>query len=232
MNRRLFLGALTAGGVGAVAGCLGGFADDMTMVSAAPARVSDEAAAEASYEYQGTIKRVETQQVGGEDVELTSYNSVYDRAIELPAERFGDQPVRAGAFSVLAAPLPPPPVARSSILSVGRRQWNSSNACNVATTACRSTGPSGPRARGARRAVPVESVEGTATLNGEYDLDIALDSIRDEHEDDHLVVVAIYPTGAVRDRESERTRIDTLVRGLEQYDDLEVDIVETEGADG
>jgi len=44
--------------------------------------------------------------------------------------------------------------------------------------------------------------------------------------------VAIYPTGAVRDRESERTRIDTLVRGLEQYDDLEVDIVETEGADG
>jgi len=197
MNRRLFLGALTAGGVGAVAGCLGGFADDMTMVSAAPARVSDEAAAEASYEYQGTIKRVETQQVGGEDVELTSYNSVYDRAIELPAERFGDQPVRAGAFSVLAAPR--------------HRRWRGVQSCRWAvdsgTRRTRATSLRRPVDRPGRRGralealgerFPVESVEGTATLNGEYDLDIALDSIRDEHEDDHLVVVAIYHRGRPR----------------------------------
>lgn len=232
MNRRLFLGALAAGGAGAVAGCLSGFADDMTMVSAAPARVSDEAAAEAGYEYQGTIKRSETQQVGGEDVELTSYNSVYDRAIGLPAERFGDRPVRAGAFGVLAAPHVTAggeefnPVGGPSTVELAERVQRRYDGLSID----RAVGGRALETLGER--FPVESYEGTATLNGEHDLDIAMDGIRDEHEGDHLVVAAIYPAGAVREGESERTRIDTLVRGLEQYHDLEVDIVETEGTDG
>ncbi|MFC6769443.1 DUF6517 family protein [Natrinema soli] len=232
MNRRLFLGALAAGGVGTVAGCLSGFADDMTMVSAAPARVSDEAAAEAGYEYQGTIKRVETQQVGGEDVELTSYNSVYDRAIDLPAERFGEQPVRAGAFGVLSTPQ----------ITVGGEEFNPvsepSDKVLVERVQNRYDGLSIERAVGGRaletlgERFPVESAEGTATLDGEYDVDVSLDIIRDEHEDDPLVIVAVYPTEEVLQGESEQGRIDTLVRGLEQYDDLEVEIVETEEADG
>ncbi|QLK26046.1 DUF6517 family protein [Natrinema zhouii] len=232
MNRRLFLGALAAGGVGTVAGCLSSSADEMAMVSAAPARVSKSAATEAGYEYQGTIKRVETQQVGGEGVELTSYNSIYDRAIDRPAEQGDDRSVGAGVFSVLAAPH----------VTAGGEEFNPvgapSNVDLAERVQRRYDGVSLERAVGGRslealgERFPVESYEGMATLDGEFEIDVALDIIRNEHEGDHLVVVAIHPVGESRQGGTERGRIDTLVRGLEQYDDLEVDIVETEGEDG
>lgn len=229
MNRRLFLGALAAGGVSVGAGCLSGFDGGATTAAAAPARVSDAAAAEAGYEYQGTIQRTETHEVGGEPVEVTSYDSVYDRAIDLPRS---DGSVRAGAFGVLSTPQ----------VTAGGAEFNTVGDSTTEELAERvqhryeefslerAVGGRAVEALGER--FPVESYEGTATLNGEYDVDIALDIIRNTHESDHLVVVAVYPVADRLREESEQGRIDTLIRGLTQYDDLEVDIVETVGDGG
>lgn len=227
MNRRQFLGALAAGSVGTAAGCLSGFVDDATTFTAAPARVSEDAAAETGYEYRGTRKRVDERQVGSEDVEVTSYLSTYDRSIDLPSGRFGDEPVRAGAFGVGTTPQ----------VSVGGEDFNPISDLSDREIAARiqehysgleivrAVGGRALEALGVR--FSLESYEGTATLQGEFDIEVVLDIFRREHEDDHIVVAAIYPVEDVLP--SEQERIDTLIRGLQSYDDLEVDIVESDG---
>ncbi|QCS42764.1 DUF6517 family protein [Natrinema versiforme] len=229
MDRRQFLGALAAGSVGTVAGCLSGFADDATTFTAAPARVSEDAASETGYEYRGTRKRVDERQVGGEEIEATSYLSTYDRSIDLPSGRFGDEPVRAGAFGVGTTPQ----------INVGGEDFNPISDFSDREIAARiqdhyegleivrAVGGRALEALGVR--FSLESYEGTASLQGEFDIEVVLDIFRREHEDDHIVVAAIYPVEDVLP--SEQERIDTLIRGLQSYDDLEVDIVESDGWD-
>ncbi|ELY69359.1 DUF6517 family protein [Natrinema versiforme] len=232
MDRRQFIGALAAGGVGTAAGCLSGVADDATTFTAAPARVSADAASETGYEYQGTRKRVDERQVGGEDIEATSYLSTYDRSIDLPSGRFGDEPVRAGAFGVGTTPQ----------VSVGGEDFNPISDLSDREIAARIQGHyegleivralGGRALEGLGVRFSLESYEGTATLQGEFEIDVALDIVQREHEDDHIVVAAIYPLEDVLPTEAEQERIDTLIGGLQSYDDLEVDIVESDGWGG
>ncbi|QCW03534.1 DUF6517 family protein [Natrinema pallidum] len=228
MDRRQFIGALGAGVVGTAAGCLSGI-NDMTTFAAAPARVSEDAAAEAGYEYRGTRRRVDEERVGGEDIEATSYVSTYDRAIDLPAEQFGDDPVRSGVFGVVTTPQVRVgnedfnPVSDLSNREIADRIQNHYAGLEIE----RAVGGRALEALGER--FSFQTYAGTATLQDEYEADIVLDIVQRDHEDDHIVVAAVYPAADVVPGET--ARIDTLVRGLEHYDDIEVDLVEN-GADG
>lgn len=227
MNRRLFIGALAAGGVGTGAGCLGSLGDDVTTFSAAPARVSEEAAAEVGYEYQGTRKRIDGERVGGEDIEATSYVSMYDRSIELPAERFGDDPIRAGVFGVLTSPQVTVagedfnPISELSNRELAERIQEHYDGLEID----RAVGGRAVESLGER--FSIQSYEGSATLQHEYVVGVSVDIIDAEHEGQHIVVGAIYPADRLLTGVPEQARIDTLIRELEHYDGLEVDIVET-----
>ncbi|AFO58205.1 hypothetical protein NJ7G_2983 [Natrinema sp. J7-2] len=229
MDRRQFIGALAAGVIGTAAGCLSGI-NDVTTFSAAPARVSDEAAAEAGYEYRGTRRRVDEERVGGEDIEATSYISTYDRAIDLPAEQFGDEPVRSGVFGVLTTPQVRVgdadfnPVSELSNREIADRIQDHYAGLEIE----RAVGGRALEALGER--FSVQTYGGTAMLQDEYEADIVLDIVQRDHEDDHIVVAAVYPAADIVPGEA--ARIDTLVRGLEHYDDLEVDLVEDDGDGG
>ncbi|WP_222919022.1 DUF6517 family protein [Natrinema sp. SYSU A 869] len=231
MDRRQFISALAVGSIGTAAGCLSDIVDDATTFSAAPARVAEAAAAEAGYEYQGTRRRVDEERVGGEDVEATSYISTYDRAIDLPADRFGEEPVRSGAFGVLTTPQVRVgdedfnPVSDLSNREIASRLQNDYKGLEID----RAVGGRALEALGER--FSLQSYAGTAMLQDEYEVDVVLEIVQREHEDDHIVVAAVYPADNVLPGGSERERIDTLIRGLESYDDLEVDIVEN-GGDG
>lgn len=230
MNRRLFIGALAAGGVGTAAGCLAEF-DDVTTYSAAPARVSEEAAATAGYEYRGTRKRIDAKRVGGEDIEATSYVSMYDRSIELPTDRFGADPIRAGVFGVLTSPQ----------ITVAGEDFNPLSDLSNRELAERVqeqyAGLEIDRAIGGRaleslgERFSVQSYEGAATLQNEFVVDVTVDIINSEHEGQHIVVGAIYPADRLLTGVPEQARIDALIRGLEHYDGLEVDIVDTTRVD-
>ncbi|WP_254764019.1 DUF6517 family protein [Natrinema marinum] len=229
MNRRLFIGALGASAVGTVAGCLS--AGDSRTISATPARVSADAAATAGYEYQGTRERVETERVGSEDVEVTSYVSVYDRAMELPTAEFGEDAVKAGVFAVLAAPQVTVgdetinPISDRSRRELANRIQRHYDGFEID----RAVGGRAIQALGQR--FSFQSYEGTAALQGEAEIAVRLDIAQRQHEDDYDVIAAIYPVEDLLEGGSEQERIDTLVRGLEQYDDIEVEIVES-GSDG
>ncbi|WP_226482906.1 DUF6517 family protein [Natrinema amylolyticum] len=231
MDRRQFIGALAVGGLGTAAGCLSDVVDDATTFSAAPARVGEDATAEVGYEYEGTRKRLDEERVGGEAVEATSYVSTYARAIDLPADRFGEEPVRSGAFGVLTTPQVRVgdedfnPVSDLSNREIAGRLQGHYEELEID----RAVGGRALEALGER--FSVQSYAGTAMLQGEYEVDVVLDIVQRNHEDDHIVVAAVYPADDVFPGGSEQGRIDTLVRGLEHYDDLEVDLVEN-GADG
>ncbi|SEQ23658.1 DUF6517 family protein [Natrinema salaciae] len=230
MNRRRFIGALAVGGVGAVAGCLSD--TEATTFSAAPARVSEDAAAEAGYEYRGTKRWIDETDVGGETVEVTSYCSVYDRSIDLPAEQFGEEPLRAGAFGVFAAPQVSvsgeefDPLGEFSNRQLAERAQNHYADLEIV----RAVGGRALEALGER--FSLQSYEGTATLQETYEIGVVLDTIQRTHEGDYVALAAVYPTDDVLSGASEEGRIDTLIRGLVQYDDLEVEIVEDDDTDG
>ncbi|SEW32371.1 DUF6517 family protein [Natrinema salifodinae] len=231
MNRRLFIGTLAAGGVGAAAGCLSSFVDDATTFTAAPARVSEEAVREAGYEYQGTEKRVDEDRMGGEDVEVTSYASLYDRTIDLPAE-YSEEPVRAGVFGVATTPQ----------VTVGDESFNPvgdlSDGELAAHVQNRYDGLEIGRSVGGRAVeslgeqFSLTSYEGTATLRDDFELDVLVDVAQPDHDGDHLVIAAVYPADDLVPDESEQERIDALVADLNHYDGLDVEIVERSGDEG
>ncbi|WP_254530323.1 DUF6517 family protein [Natrinema gelatinilyticum] len=232
MNRRLFIGVLGVGAFGTVAGCLSSGADDRPTFSATPARVSEEAAGEAGYGYQGTRELTEGAQVGGQDIEVTSYTSVYDRGIELSAERFGAGAVKAGVFGVTS--LPQVTVGGEEYDPVGDRSTRflaervQSHYAGIEVD--RALGGRALQALGQR--FSFQAYEGTATLRGEYDVRVRIDLTQRDHEDDHLVVAAVYPVAELLPGGSEQGRIDILTRGLEQYDGISVDIVDQDGSTG
>ncbi|QSW98842.1 DUF6517 family protein [Haloterrigena alkaliphila] len=230
MNRRTFVAAATAGAVGASAGCLSGLIDDMTTFEASPIRVSEAAAGEAGYEYQGTTELVEEREFGGESVEVTNYLTEYTRTIDMPLDGFGEQP-EAGVFAFVSTPQvrvagedfnPVGDMSEAELAEYIQKQYEQFELGDGI----------GGRAiqpddiEGLDTIVSFQSYEGTATLQGETEIDVLLDIARAEDSGDHLVVAAVYPDDSDLPMETERERADTMTTGIQHGDDVEVDLQE------
>ncbi|MDG5820611.1 DUF6517 family protein [Natronococcus sp. A-GB7] len=226
MNRRQFVAAAAVGGVGLSAGCLDEFLEDATTFSAAPAVVAESATDDASYEYQGTEEIISTESVAGQEIEVTSYGSEYTRTIDLPLDIFGGE-VEAGVFAVISTPQVS--VAGEEFNPVGEMD-NEEIVQEIQDqyeelTVEESVGERSVSALG--ETILLETYAGEAVLHGEHGIDVLLDIAQLEHEDDHLVIVGVYPDLEDLPIDSERDRIDVMVQGLEHGDDVDVEIVET-----
>jgi hypothetical protein len=227
MNRRRFVGAAAVGAFGISAGCLDDVLDDVTTYSASPAVVSEAAANDAGYVYQGTEEVVESEQVAGEEIEATNHISEYTRTIELPFD-IGDNGAEAGVFAVITTPK----------VSVAGEEFNPiSDTDNEELIEQIQTqyddlsigGSIGERSVDALDGtVSLETYEGEAALLGEWGIDVLLDIAQPEFGDDHFVILGVYPDERSLPIGSEEDRIDTMVRGLEHGDDVNVEFVEHE----
>lgn len=227
MNRRLFVAAVAAGGMGASAGCLSGLIDDVTTFEASPVRVTTTAADDAGYEYQGTEQRVERREVAGESIEVTNYVSEYTRTIDLPLDGLGTQ-TEAGVFAVISTPQvsvagqefnPVGDMSEAELAEHVQKQYDDLEV--GANVGGRAIEPGDLTAT-----VSVETYEATATLVGEHGVDVFLDIAQPDHDGDHLVVVGVYPDDEDVPLSDERDRIDAMADGLEHGDDVEVDLRE------
>ncbi|WP_306058126.1 DUF6517 family protein [Natronococcus wangiae] len=231
MNRRQFVATAAVGCVGVSAGCLSNLIEDATTFSASPAVVGESAADEAGYEYQGTEETVRSEEVAGEDVEATNYISEYHRTIETLSVLGGD--VDAGVFAVITTPQvsvagedfnPVGDMSNAEIIELIQSQYEEL-----------SVGKSvGGRAVDAfdGTTVSLESYEGEAAFRDQAEIDVFLDIATPDHGGDHLVIVGVYPDDGNLPRNSERDRVDTMIRGLEHGDDVGAEIVESDADDG
>lgn len=226
MNRRQFVATAAVGCVGVSAGCLGSLIDDVTSFSASPAVVSESAADEAGYEYQGTEETMRSEEVAGEDVEATNYISEYTRTIETPLGALGGD-VDAGVFAVITTPQvrvadtdfnPVGDMTNEEIVQLIQDQYDDLEVENSV----------GGRAVEALdgTTVSLESYEGEATFQGQQGVDVFLDIATPDHGGDHFVIVGVYPDDEDLPLESERDRVDVLIRGLEHGDDVDAEIVQ------
>lgn len=225
MNRRPFVAALASGIGVASAGCLG-FLDDATTFSASPAIVEANAAAEAGYEYQGTVERVETRDVPRTDetVEVTNYVSEYTRTIETPLSVLDVGNAEAGVFAVITTPQvrvagkdfnPVGDMSNAEIVELVQNQYE----------ALSIDGSVGDRSvDGLGQSIAVETFEGEARFLGQGRIDVFLDVAQPEHGEDHLVIVGVYPDDYNLPVTDEEARIDTMIRGLEHGDDVDADV--------
>jgi hypothetical protein len=230
MNRRQLVGAAAVFALGGSAGCLGDILDDVTTYSASPAVVNETAADDAGYVYQGTEEVVESERVAGEEIEATNYISEYTRTIELPLDVIDDG-VDAGVFAVVTTPQ----------VSVAGEEFNPiSDMDNEELIEQIQTqydelsieGSVGGRAVDALDGtVSLETYEGEAALLGQWGIDILLDISQLEFGDDHFVILGIYPDDRNLPVGSEEERIDTMVRGLEHGDDVDVEFVDRDEDD-
>ncbi|WP_049889052.1 DUF6517 family protein [Natronolimnohabitans innermongolicus] len=234
MNRRSFVAAAAVGAIGASAGCLSDILDDVTTFEASPIRVSEAAADEAGYEYQGTTERVEEREFAGESVEATNYISEYTRTIDLPLDL--DEP-DAGVFALVSTPdvsvagetfNPVGDMSEAELAEYVQGQYDELDLeRNVGGRAIDSDD-----IEGLNTTVSLSTYEGTATLQGEVDVDIRLDVAQPDHDDDHLVIMAVYPdVDDLPIEDDETDRVDTLVAGIEHGEDVEVEIVDEDEAD-
>lgn len=225
MHRRPFVATLAVGGVVAAAGCLENVMDDITTVSAAPARVTRAAVDGTGYEYRGTRERLTEETVAGETVEATNYLTEYNRPIELSLDAFGDE-TDAGVFGVITTPQVSiadedlNPVGDMSHRELAERVQSHYDPLEIGG----SIGDRAVETLGER--LTVTSYEGRATLHDEREIDVVVDISQPDHDGDHLVIVAIYPAGELLPLADERDRIDALIGGLEHGDHVDVEIVE------
>jgi hypothetical protein len=230
MNRRQFVGAAAVFALGGSAGCLGDILDDVTTYSASPAVVNETAADDAGYVYQGTEEVVESERVAGEEIEATNYISEYTRTIELPLDLIDDG-VDAGVFAVVTTPQvsvageefnPISDVDNEELIEQIQTQYDELSI----------EGSVGGRAVDALDGtVSLETYEGEAALLGQWGIDILLDISQLEFGDDHFVILGIYPDDRNLPVGSEEERIDTMVRGLEHGDDVDVEFVDRDEDD-
>jgi hypothetical protein len=230
MNRRQFVGAAAVFALGGSAGCLGDILDDVTTYSASPAVVNETAADDAGYVYQGTEEVVESERVAGEEIEATNYISEYTRTIELPLDVIDDG-VDAGVFAVVTTPQvsvageefnPISDVDNEELIEQIQTQYDELSI----------EGSVGGRAVDALDGtVSLETYEGKAALLGQWGIDILLDISQLEFGDDHFVILGIYPDDRNLPVGSEEERIDTMVRGLEHGDDVDVEFVDRDEDD-
>ncbi|NUB92104.1 hypothetical protein HT576_13865 [Haloterrigena sp. SYSU A121-1] len=228
MNRRRFVAAAAAGAVGVSAGCLSDLIDDATTFEASPIRVSEDAAGEAGYEYQGTEELVEEREFAGESVEVTNYITEYTRTIELPLEAFGSD-TKAGVFALVSTPQvsvageefnPVGEMSKAELVDYLQGQYEGLEVGdNVGGRAITKDEIDGLDA-----AVRFDTWEGAATLQGETEVDVYVDVARAEHGGDHVVVVAVYPDDENVPMESEQDRADTMTAGIQHGDDVDVEL--------
>ena len=232
MNRRLFVGAIAAGGLGASAGCLErleSYVADATSFSASPAVVAEAAAEETGYEYRGTAETVERESVAGEPIAATNYVSEYTRTIDAQLGAL-DGETETGVFGAIATPQ----------VSVAGEDFNPVGDMTHAEIAERvqdrydeleiDDEPIGRRSVDALEgSIAVDTFEGNATFQGYEDVDVYVDVSQPDHGGDHLVLVAVYPDEGAFDRESEAERIDTALEGLEHGDDVDAEIRAADG---
>lgn len=235
MNRRQFVAAAAAAAAGASAGCVSGLLDDATTFEASPIRVSEDAADDAGYEYQGTEERVEEREFAGENVEATNYISQYTRTIDVPFAGFSSE-VDAGVFALVSTPQVA--VAGESFNPVGdMSEAELAEYVQEEYDELEIDSDVGGRAievDDLESRISLDTYEGTATLQGETGIDVYVDVAQPNHDEDHLVVIAVYPDDDDVPLDDEREAVDTMVAGIEHGDDVDVDIVEeTEnGGDG
>lgn len=232
MNRRQFVATAAVTSLGASAGCLGNLLESATTVSASPAIVAESATSEAGYEYQGTTETVRSETVAGEDVEATNYISEYTRTIETPLSVLGGS-VDAGVFAVITTPQvsvagkdfnPVGEMSNDEIVELIQSQYENLEVGNSV----------GGRAidDALDMIISIESYEGKATFQGEQGVDVFLDIAQPDHGGDHLVLAAVYPDDKNLQPESERERVDTMVGGLRHGDDVDANIVGSDGEGG
>ena len=234
MNRRLFVAAAAAGAVGASAGCLSDFINDMTTFEASPVRVSEDAAGEAGYEYQGTEEHVEEREFASEDVEVTNYITEYTRTIDLPLDALSEP--EAGVFALVTTPQvtvagedfnPVDEMSNAELVEYMQEQYEDlevgDNVGGYAITK--------DDIDGLNVTISLDTYEGSAKLQGEVQMDVYVEVAQAEHEDDHLVVIAVYPDDENVPQESEQDRAETMVRGIQHGDDVDVELRDGEGED-
>ncbi|WP_247000559.1 DUF6517 family protein [Halosolutus gelatinilyticus] len=229
MNRRPFVAALATGSIGATAGCFGLF-DDATSFVASPAIVDPDRAADAGYEYQGTVERVETREVPRTDetVEATNYISEYTRTIEVGLDVLDENSPEAGAFAVITTPQVQiagrdfNPVGDMSNAEITERIQSQYEDLTI-------NGSVGTRTvDGLGQSIDVETFAGEAKFLGQQDVDVFVDVAQPDDGDDHLVIVGAYPDDSGLLAGDEEGRIDTMIGGLEHGDDVPVEIVDAD----
>ncbi len=215
MNRRRILASVGTLGVAASAGCTG-LVEELTTFSASPAEVTAAASEEAGYDHQGTEEWVERREFAGEEVEVTNYASEYTRGLELPG--IGDR--EAAVFATVASPE----------VSVAGREFNPLAEMDEAEIVEGIQGQyeglsigdrvDGRQVESLGTTIDVETFEGTATLAGEFGLDVLVDVSTPDHDGDHLVLVGIHPeedpAGTGLSVTDERGRITTMLEGLDR----------------
>lgn len=229
MDRRRFVATVGAVGVATTAGCLDDvreLVETATSFSAAPAIVSPEAADEAGYDYRGTDETIQTEDVAGQTVEVTSYASRYVRTIESPLEVLGEESeTETGVFGVLTTPQVAVgqetfnPVGEMSHAELAEAVQDHYDELEVEDQSIR------------RRTVDmlefsitVDTFEGVARFDGETSFDVFLDVSQPDYDDDHFVIVAVYPDDDLLEREDEASTVDTMVGGIEHGDDVDAEI--------
>lgn len=230
MNRRQFVATAAVGCVGVSAGCLSGLIDDATTFSASPAVVDESAADEAGYEYRGTEETVRSETVAGEEIEATNYISEYTRTIETPLGALGGD-VDAGVFAVITTPQvsvagedfnPVGDMTSEEIVQLIQDQYDELEIENDIGGRTVDTLDS---------TISLDSYEGEATFQGQQGVDVFLDIATPDYGGDHFVIVGVYPDDGDLPIESERDRVDVMIRGLEHGDDVDAEIVEDDADD-
>ena len=229
MDRRRFVATVGAVSVATTAGCLDDvreLVDTATSFSASPAIVSPDRADETGYDYQGTDERIETEEVAGQTVEITSYISTYVRTIDTPLEVLGEQAeTETGVFGVLTTPQ----------VSVGEETFNPVGDLSHAEIAAAVQGQYDDLEvddQSIRRrtvdmlefSITVDTFEGVARFDGEASFDVFLDVSQPDYDGDHFVIAAVYPDDDLLEREDEAANVDTMIEGLEHGDDVDAEI--------
>ncbi|THE64771.1 hypothetical protein D8Y22_10970 [Salinadaptatus halalkaliphilus] len=229
-SRRRLLSALAAGGLTATAGCLEDAVESVTSYSAAPAVVSPAVVEDTGYEYHDTAARVDTETVAGASVEITYYVSSYVRTIEIPI--LGIDSLEVGLFGVLSTP----------DVSVAGREFNplADASRDELVDQVQQEGvdleigdAAGNRTvTGLGEEIAVDTFEGTASFEGQDELEVFLDIAQVYHDGDYLVIVGGTPDDDRLDTEAERERVDTMIGGIEHGDDVDVATDEDAASNG
>lgn len=227
MDRRQFVAAAAVGGLGLSAGCLDAVFEDATSFAASPAVVSQTAVDDAGYEYQGTQEVVETTTIAGQTVEATNYASEYTRTIDALSAVFGDDAADAGVFGVATTPQvgllgeqfnPIDDMSNAEIVGHVQDQYDELTITDgvVQRRTAETLG----------QELTVETFDGEAALHDVQDVDVYVDVSQSTHEDDHVVIIGVYPNSQGLQRESEAERTDTLIEGLEHGDGVDAELVD------
>lgn len=207
VNRRRFAFVLTV--LVVTSGCLGALTGGESTYEAAPADVTDAAAAETGFEKNGTRDSVATREVDATSgtVRVVSKVTTYDKSLEIPL--LGS--ARLGVFRLVSTPAVE--VAGQSYNPVG--DYSNDRLARFAAEQSGSLSAAGLERVSSRRVLvlgtetTVTKYATTTTIGGqEVDVFVHVTKVRDG--DDYVVAIGVYPRAV--DQESE---VLTLLRSVE-----------------